>query len=898
MIRGLKTAVAAATFLSAGAATVALAPAALAVPSTCILNNGTVTITINAPAPAEIYALKRTAGGTITFDVDAASTPLTCPLNGTGPDATVYNTNAIVINQVGGYQDPLHDLPTLRIDLRYGGFAPGLTAEPQLANSPVQTSEIEIVANVDRMLVSVKGTSAAEGFSVTGYGQGLSRTRHVNLNSDVDDDDLVVGGEFLELRGEDGNDTFTTALGYYGKSGPTVLVPGPGSNTITSGVPGDTVDFSRYLGTGGVVATLATSPQTATSSNENDVMTGVESLIGTPDADVLTGGATNDTLEGGGSTVVNDQLDGAGGRDIVAFTRAPASVTASLAVQPATSGDVTFQNMEGLTGSLWDDVLTGSSGNDEISGYATTEFNSVASRDLLDGGLGNDVLSVYYGRALATYAGSPSAVAVDLRRPYSQYPGIVSGGYGNDELYGRVDVEGSAYNDTLIGGPFSERLYGGAGDDTLDPNEGSIVDGGPGSNTVTLASAPSGGSFAFSGFASGEVTDGGTGGGSFLNTQNVLGGAGNDSVTGLLPGAHSIQGAGGVDSVSYAGSLTGLTVSLDDLTDDGTDGLSNLHSDVENVIGGSGNDVLSGSVSANDLAGGPGNDLLLGRGGNDRLRGDAGGDRVYGQTGDDVIDGGADGDLVSGGEGSDRVFGGSGNDTVTGGNGDDDVFGEDGSDSVTEPEAAANGGDLLSGGTGLDTVSYAGRSTGVSISLDNSANDGSADEFDRVLLDIENATGGNGSDTITGSAAANTLHGGAGNDVLDGGLGSDALFGDTGVDTADYHLRTAAVTASLDNLANDGVAGEADNIRTDVENLTGGTGSDRLTGSSAANRLVGGGGNDTLTGNGAADVLDGGIGNDTIYSRDSVRDSVIGGTGTDRAHVDTIDVRSGVEALF
>ena len=102
------------------------------------------------------------------------------------------------------------------------------------------------------------------------------------------------------------------------------------------------------------------------------------------------------------------------------------------------------------------------------------------------------------------------------------------------------------------------------------------------------------------------------------------------------------------------------------------------------------------------------------------------------------------------------------------------------------------------------------------IALDGAPNDGAAGEYDHVLTDVENATGGSGADTLIGSSLANVLHGGPGNDLLDGKLGADTLYGDTGVDSADYRSRTSAVTASLNNVADDGQSGEADNVRSDV----------------------------------------------------------------------------------
>ena len=112
---------------------------------------------------------------------------------------------------------------------------------------------------------------------------------------------------------------------------------------------------------------------------------------------------------------------------------------------------------------------------------------------------------------------------------------------------------------------------------------------------------------------------------------------------------------------------------------------------------------------------------------------------------------------------------------------------------------------------------------------------------------LQPATGGAGADTLVGSAGTNVLRGGAGNDslsggggndTLDGGADADTLAGGSGTDTADYSTRSSGVNVSIDGVANDGEPGEADNVATDVENLTGGSGADTLTGSGAANTLL------------------------------------------------------------
>nr|BFE82533.1 hypothetical protein GCM10020093_051340 [Planobispora longispora] len=91
----------------------------------------------------------------------------------------------------------------------------------------------------------------------------------------------------------------------------------------------------------------------------------------------------------------------------------------------------------------------------------------------------------------------------------------------------------------------------------------------------------------------------------------------------------------------------------------------------------------------------------------------------------------------------------------------------------------------------------------------------------------------------------------------------DVFSGGAGVDTAVYNDRIVRQIVSLDGVANDGSAGEGDNMRADVENVFGGALGDTLTGNGLANEIRGGQGDDTLTGRGGADTLSGGGGTDT-----------------------------------
>ena len=148
--------------------------------------------------------------------------------------------------------------------------------------------------------------------------------------------------------------------------------------------------------------------------------------------------------------------------------------------------------------------------------------------------------------------------------------------------------------------------------------------------------------------------------------------------------------------------------------------------------------------------------------------------------------------------------------------------------------------------------------------------------------------GGDGNDWLIGGAGRDRLDGGNGNDLLMGGGGADTLIGGPGSDTVSYADHTAAVTASPDGKNDNGSTGEHDVIDPTVENLTGGSGNDTLTGSAAANVLAGGAGADRLLGEGGNDVLEGQAGNDDLIGMDG-KDTKDGGAGTNYCDTDPSD---------
>src|SRR3546814_3860095 len=84
-------------------------------------------------------------------------------------------------------------------------------------------------------------------------------------------------------------------------------------------------------------------------------------------------------------------------------------------------------------------------------------------------------------------------------------------------------------------------------------------------------------------------------------------------------------------------------------------------SDLDNMSGGSGNDILHGDDADTNS-----NDTLNGDAGNDQLYGGAGSDELYGGTGDDLLDGGSGNDYMHGGAGNDTILAGAGNDVIDG----------------------------------------------------------------------------------------------------------------------------------------------------------------------------------------------------------------------------------------
>jgi serralysin len=341
---------------------------------------------------------------------------------------------------------------------------------------------------------------------------------------------------------------------------------------------------------------------------------------------------------------------------------------------------------------------------------------------------------------------------------------------------------------------------------------------------------------------------------------------------------------------------------------------------IENAIGGSGNDTITGNEIANVLDGGAGNDWIYGNAGNDTLIGGAGVNRLYGGAGADSFVGGADIDLlhIDAADLSVNMLGGGGLDyiivddplavnvTLTNANSIEIVVSNAGNDTFNA-SAVTNTVMYLYGGDGNDTLSQGTLGGG----LYGEAGD-------------DTLNGGIGNDYITGGAGADSLFGGDGSDTLFFGTSDTAVVGGNGLDYAYADLSTTfaftsgsgieivvgsagvdvlnagAVTTAMyiyggaggDTLTQ-GSGGGSLYGEAGADTLNGGNRADNLFGGDDSDNLFGGAGNDVLIGGAGADLLDGGAGTDSLFFNSG--DTVIGGADTDYAYVEG---SAGVTASF
>jgi serralysin len=452
------------------------------------------------------------------------------------------------------------------------------------------------------------------------------------------------------IRLWDGDDTFL------GGMGDETISHLQGDDSIEGGTGRDTVTYESYTASDMPATVDLRIAAVQNTGWGNDILIGVENLIGTGGDDVFTGndsdnllngaggsdnlagGNGNDTLEGG---LGNDLLQGGDGADTAVFSGTD-RVVADLnlvATQNTGYGDDRLADIENVTSGEGDDRLRGN-----------------ASANVLTGNGGVDILS---GRA---------------------GDDILNGGDGDDILKGEADddtLRGDAGDDLLLGGSGHDRLDGGAGNDTLIGSADDVavlsvastaytsVRNDDGSFTITSQN----GVDELQGIRFAQFSDktvalsNAAPAGLALSRTSVA----EDTLATAIVATLAAQDADG-DALSYSltsnpGGLFRLdgtslvllraldyetaqqhTIAIKAQDAYGGEVVTTLALAVSNVV-----ETtplrLAGTAAANRLTGEAGNDLLFGLGGADTLRGEAGNDKLYGGLGRDMLSGGTGKDI-------------------------------------------------------------------------------------------------------------------------------------------------------------------------------------------------------------------------------------------------------------
>jgi Ca2+-binding RTX toxin-like protein len=768
------------------------------------------------------------------------------------------------------------------------------------------------------------------------------------LRSATGNDELAGESGFDNLDGGSGNDTLR------GGDDDDYLIGGSGADLLDGGKGFDVASYETaanaiFINLETSVFTGDAAGDTLVSIEQIDGSKYNDEIVGNVEANVFNGLDGNDTLRGssGNDLLIGetgaDVLDGGEGSDSASYANSTTGVSINLTTGVISGGDaqgdvlVSIENLEGsvvsddtLLGNNADNFLNGLGGNDTLDGGAGDDILvGGIGTNTLKGGLGNDTASYGdYFKVQETKEGAlPSTIGVvanladnkaqagadttDVKSSDKDGKEVVLSDDINDTLDAIENLEGSIYDDTLIGNNSTNVLQGGRGVNTLK--------GGLGNDTASYKNSERG------------------------VTASLLTNSGKSSEIQIIYTLPS-------DSPSkqrlirlYADQQSDSKIFPKEAHIITQTPLQDTYDGIENLEGSAYQDSLEGNTGNNTLNGLAGADSLDGRAGNDLLIGDAGNDLIDGGDNTDILSyqgdpsavtvnlatqlatdgfgdtdrvknlenvvGSAFADTITGDRNANIVTAGAGADTLKGDAADDQLYGEADNDRIT----GEAGNDLIDGGDGTDTTNYDNSPGGVTVNIDESKDyNHTADSIDLeptfaiekgqakdgfgttdTLKNLENITGSSAADILIGNNQANVIQGAAGNDLIIGNGGNDDLDGGGETDTVSYRRDPGAVKVNLANQeASDGF-GSTDTVK-NIENVIGSAFADTITGDRNANTMIAGDGNDLVSGNEGDDQLDsqagrfdnllGGDGNDILRDRDGI-DSAQGGNNND-----TIDI--------
>lgn len=708
----------------------------------------------------------------------------------------------------------------------------------------------ETVSEGDRINFSAISDGLLINFTAEGTGTITDGTATTEF-SEIERFQMGTGADTVI-----GSDGVEEIIGNYGND---VIFAGGGDDTIFSGFDSDYVD-----GGDGNDSILSSSGSDTVAGGAGDDQIDLGPSDGETDLLILADGSGNDVVSsfetptdnGDGTFTGRDQFDVTGltdasgnpvsTEDVVvsqdgvgnAVLTFPGGESVTLVGVPITAVQSADQLIAmGIPGFKGDFVVEGTGSADLIDGNYTgdPEGDRIDNNDAADGG--NDDV-VFAGAGDDTVLGGAGADEIHGEDGNDS----VDGGAGDDTLYGAAGndtLDGGDGNDSMEGFTGSDSLSGGVGDDYLDGGtEADTLIGGDGNDTLLAGS---------------DVAD-----------DYLDGGAGNDSLS--AGGGNDTLLGGTGDDVIFAAEGDDLIVMADDFGNDTIDGWSNdaggdtldagavTQDTVLDLTAGDPGNPEQGTLSngtqtaqfieIENIILGSGDDLVLGSSGNDSVSTGAGTDTVDGGAGDDSFDIGAgdgavDTVVFADGDGADTITGfagpiDNGDGTFTGqdqldlsgltdANGDPvnvtdvTVSGDlDGNAVLSFPNgesltlvgvdpASISSHDALAamgifqpdyvveGTAGDDTIdsAYTGDPEGDRVDNADSRTNGDDDVIDAGAgndlvsagLGADTVMGGDGNDTLFGLDGADVLYGDAGNDSLDGGIDADTLFGGTGDDT-------------------------------------------------------------------------------------------------------------------
>lgn len=577
-----------------------------------VVNDGTdpsntLTSTINITASNDAPVIANIETTTLPYAPNGPAVAVTSTLTLSDADSTNLTGATVTIT---GYQvgDVLQFTNTPNITGVFVGGTLTLTGSDTVANYETALRSITYASSstnpaartVNFQVTDGTDPSNIQSRTVGGYAQLVGTILNV-YGTPQTNNISVTEGATLDIVVDGALSQFTpasvTAINIYADAGDdTILINSLNSGTALTAYGGDGNDTIK-------VNSVVTQAVTLDGGNNNDL------LVGGSGNDMLIGGQGNDWLNGSDGS---DSLDGGGGSDVYAFN-------------------------DTLTNQTDTVVELNAGGTDQLNFSAMTTAVSV--------NLTSDTTLATMVHRLVKTGSAGQALFIEN----------VLGGSGNDYVTGNAGhnyLAGNGGNDTLIGAEGNDELVGGQGNDLLKGgDQDDVLTGGIGDDYLK-------------GEAGNDFLNGGDG----FNT--LAGGIGDDNYLFQTATVNQIDTVleltgEGTDTLNFS---TLTTAVVADLTSD-TAMATMLHrivqagagqsAFVENVIGGSGNDQITGNAANNVLIGNDGGDTISGNGGNDILVGGNGNDVLKGIGGLNILIGGTGADVLQGGTGEDLLMSGS-----------------------------------------------------------------------------------------------------------------------------------------------------------------------------------------------------------------------------------------------